>query len=104
MSKIVEYIQKQKALDKYDIGRVTCADGFTVYCHAGWFYYCTPRVAFAEWDTIELATPSEVLPDHFTMYAENEENLLETFYSYVPVSLVDALLELHGGIANGQEG
>jgi hypothetical protein len=33
-----------------------------------------------------------------TSYAEDEENLCGTVYGYVPCSIIDAVIEKHGGI------
>ena len=76
---------------------VECNDGFRVSVQASEYHYCTPRIDYGPYAEVELGYPSAEMPT-LVEYAENEEKPLETVYGYVPVELVDALLESHGGI------
>ena len=59
--------------------------------------YSIPRIDAGAYTAVELGYPSA--PDEeLRPYAENAEDLLETVYGYVPVGIVDAVLEKHGGI------
>lgn len=77
--------------------RVRCADGYTVSVQAGWGMYSNPREDADSYEAVELGYPScedaEILS-----YAENAEIPCNTVYGYVPVDIVDALLQKHGGI------
>ena len=77
--------------------RVLCADGYTVSVQAGRGMYSTPREDADSYTRVELGYPSaqdaELIP-----YAENPDAPLDTVYAYVPVEIVDAVLEKHGGI------
>lgn len=78
--------------------RVRCADGFTVSVQAGRGIYSTPNCDTDAYTHVELGYPSwkeEALME----YAENRRWPTATVYSYVPVELVDKVLEAHGGIA-----
>lgn len=78
-------------------GRLHCKDGFSISVQASRFHYCTPRVTNAAYyDTVELGYPSEV-DTTITDYAE-DTNYTDTVYGYVPVHIVDALIQKHGGI------
>ena len=76
--------------------RITCADGFSVSVQAGYANYCSPRDNVGDWNKFELGFPSEA-DDLIQEYAEEPNNPTETVYGYVPMSVVVALLEKHGG-------
>lgn len=83
--------------------RVVCADGFSVSIQASSFTYSNPRLNVAEGFTeVELGFPSE--PDDLIRdYAEDWSEPTNTVYGYVPVEIVDKLLEKHGGISYYQK-
>ena len=75
--------------------KLICEDGFTISIQASAWHYCTPRATFQDgkmYTALELG------------FASIKDELIEdyrdgTVYPYVPVELVDKLLEKHGGIA-----
>ena len=77
--------------------RVICADGFTVSVQAGRGMYSTPREDADRYDAVELGYPSEA-DEQLMPYAETPERPTDTVYGYVPVELVDSVMEKHGGI------
>lgn len=80
--------------------RITCADGFSlsVQVHAG--AYCAPRDGYGpDWFEAEIGFPSERPTDAVMAYAENAEKPTDTVYGYVPMELIEELVQLHGGIA-----
>ena len=78
--------------------RVICADGFSISVQANEYAYCSPRITYpGEYTKVELGYPSE--PDELIEeYAEDWDDLTDTVYGYVPIEVVDKLLEKHGGI------
>jgi len=103
--------------------KVTCLDGFTLSVVAGGGIYCSPRPAMCihlagidhiyepmgrddaphdypgPYDEVEVGFPS-LTPqpwDEWSRYAEDPEDPTGTVYSYVPVDMVRALVESHGG-------
>lgn len=78
--------------------RVMCADGYTVSVQAGRGMYSTPREDADSYTRVELGYPN-MEDAELTPYAENPDAPLDTVYAYVPVEIVDAVLEKHGGIA-----
>ncbi len=78
--------------------RVRCADGFNISIQANEYTYCNPRITYpGEYTKVELGYPSE--PDELIEeYAEDWDDLTDTVYGYVPIEVVDKLLEKHGGI------
>lgn len=77
--------------------RVTCADGFSLSVQATWGSYCSPRSNVGHWYSVEVGFPS-AKPELIMQYAEQAEIPTQTVYGYVPIELVEQLIELHGGI------
>ncbi len=77
--------------------RITCEDGFSLSVQANHGAYCSPRTNIATWDKVEVGYPS-AKPEFIMGYAEDEDKPTETVYGYVPIKLVEDLIELHGGM------
>lgn len=83
--------------------RVKCNDGFEVSIQASYTHYCYPRKTFAgPYDEVELGYPSEA-DSLIDIYAEDIEEPTHTVYGYVPIDIVEKLIEKHGGIVEDQE-
>lgn len=70
-----------------------CKDGFSISIQASVFHYCTPKRGLenCEYTHLELGYPSEC------------EELIEEYregaiYPYVPIDVVEKVIEKHGGI------
>lgn len=104
--------------------RIVCNDGYSVSVQASEYMYCEPR--YTQWRNEDgwqvingnyyssSKTPRNFETDHFTpyesvelgypleadeliyKYAEGDE-YAETVYGYVPVKIVEQLIEKHGG-------
>lgn len=86
--------------------RIILADGESVSVQANAYAYCSPRnnmswidlssfsVPYYEY---ELGFPSFVDAE-WLEYAEQPEKPLDTVYGYVPVAIVQKVLDAHGGI------
>ena len=106
---INEYLQKHKQIihsDSYGFRKVTpgieCADGFSMSVQVSSCHYCKPREDDeTEYTHVEVGYPSQdeelLLP-----FADEweEDGVIQTsgVYGYVPVEVVDAIIEKHGGI------
>ena len=79
--------------------RVHCNDGYNVSIQAGRGLYSAPRIDhyLGGYVSVELGFPSSI-DEEFKPYAEDENDWCNTVYAYVPVSLVNKVLERHGGI------
>lgn len=78
--------------------RIECEDGFCFSAQAGSALYSIPREEMKEskYVAYELGYPSE--PDELIEeYAEDEGDYTKTVYPYVPIEIVNGLLEKHGG-------
>ncbi len=102
--KINEFIQKYRTVKILVPGmtsshtpHVVCKDGFKMSVQAGQSNYSTPKDVVDSYEEAEVGYPSE---EEYLIarYAEDEENLCDTVYGYVPCSVIDAVIEKHGGI------
>ena len=103
--------------------RIVCQDGYSVSVQASEYAYCTPRYTqfqaedgwhvingdywfsdkernfrtdnYIPYEAVELGYPSEE-DELINEYAEGEE-YTNTVYGYVPVKVVEKLIEKHGG-------
>lgn len=78
--------------------RIICKDGFSMSVQAGESIYSKPRknLESGEYTHIEIGYPSkeEELLRH---YAEDPRELAKTVYPYVPIEVVEKVIEKHGG-------
>jgi len=102
--KINEYIVKYRRVKKLVPGmtsthtpHVVCKDGFKMSVQAGQSLYSEPRDVVDSYEEVEVGFPSTE-ESLLTSYAEDEENLCGTVYGYVPCSIIDEVIEKHGGI------
>lgn len=83
--------------------RVKCKDGFEISIQASFSHYCNPRKTFTgPYDEVELGFPSEA-DSLIDDYAEDMDEPTVTVYGYVPIDIVEKLIEKHGGIVEDQE-
>lgn len=77
---------------------VTCKDGFQVSIQASSMHYCSPRQDMLDsYKKVELGFPN-MEDDLILEYAEDKEDPTGTVYGYVPIEIVELLIEKHGGI------
>lgn len=75
-----------------------CKDGFSISVQVGKGYRCTPKTDDAgSYHTVECALASDVEP-LLLGYAEEPDCPRSTEYDYVPVNVMNAVIEKHGGI------
>ena len=88
---------------------IVCADGFNVSVIAGYGAYCQPRPDRGQTATdrnysgpyfeVEVGFPTE-RPEPWGVwenYQDGPGDPLQSVYGYVPISVVKALIEAHGG-------
>lgn len=80
---------------------ITCLDGFKMSVQASNFHYCNPRedLMDGEYDEVEIGFPSQK-EDLIMEYAECPDEPTDTVYGWVPVEIVNEVIEKHGGIIN----
>ena len=78
--------------------RLYCNDGYSISVQASAFHYCSPRLnGLQDYKSVELGYPSAE-DELINEYAENALNYTDTVYGYVPIEVVEKLIEKHGGI------
>lgn len=86
---------------KSPIPAIICADGFKISVQASDYAYCEPRVKDAFYTLVEAGYPSE-LPSVLSEYAETPDTT-ETVFGWVPVGIINRLIDSHGGIRKEDE-
>jgi hypothetical protein len=79
---------------------IECADGLILSVQASSTHYATPRINHGPYTHVEVGYPSEPV-EELMPYAEDGDCPTQTVYGYVPVEVVEQVIESHGGIANG---
>lgn len=82
--------------------KAKCADGFQVSIQASSLHYAEPRDNDGVYFEVELGFPTSEPTPEIMRFAEDSENPTGTVYGYVPIELVDALIESHGGLVYDQ--
>ena len=78
--------------------RICCKDGFSISVQGGTeFHYCSPRRHCNQYIEVELGFPSAEDP-LLEDYAEDPSDPTGTVYGYVPIEVVESLIEKHGGM------
>jgi hypothetical protein len=76
---------------------IFCKDGFNFSCQAGNGLYSTPRERAAKYTSMEVGYPS-AKEDLFIEFADNKDEPTDTIYPYIPIEVIQATIEKHGGI------
>jgi len=90
--KINQYIQQYRSTTSLQTPHVRCRDGFTMSVQAGKDdIYSNPRGMAGHYENVEVGRVSAHVPE-FTEYEEG------SVFPFVPCSVVDKVIENHGGI------
>jgi hypothetical protein len=80
---------------------VKCTDGFSMSVQANMNAYCEPKTDEGPYTDVEVGYPSQ--PDLLLQpYAEEQGNWTDTIYGYVPVHVVQMVIDAHGGMTGGE--
>mgnify|MGYP003440380234 FL=1 len=83
------------------IPKIVCKDGFSISVQASEYAYCCPRkTSNISYYEFECGYPSADVPT-LREWKEGDGPDTDTVYGYVPVDVIVALIESHGGIADG---
>ena len=78
--------------------RLYCNDGYSISVQASAFHYCSPQLnGLQDYKSVELGYPSAE-DELINEYAEDDLDYTATVYGYVPIEVVEKLIEKHGGI------
>lgn len=86
---------------KKQMPKIFCCDGFSMSIQASQNHYCSPREDEGPYTAVEVGYPSEK-EEKLMEYAENPSRPTDTVYGYVPVQLVNQIIDDHGGVDMGQ--
>ena len=75
---------------------VVCNDGFTMSVQAGYGLYSYPRANTLPYSNVEVGFPSENEP--LLLEYSDYEGHYSSVYCYVPVLVIDKIIDKHGGI------
>ena len=78
------------------VPEIHCIDGFTMSVQASSGHYCSPRSDEGPYTSVEVGFPNREEP-LLMRYAEDETCPTETVYGWVPLEVVQAVVESHGG-------
>ena len=78
---------------------LVCKDGFKMSVQASETHYCTPRHngLGGNYSAVEIGFPNRKEP-RLMEWAEDRKKPTKTVYGYVPVGVVDEIIQAHGGI------
>jgi hypothetical protein len=77
---------------------VHCKSGLNMSVQASSGHYCQPRQDQGPWESVEIGFPSLKLVE-LMKYAESPEKPTDTVYGWVPVQLVNKIVDENGGLA-----
>lgn len=96
--------RSDRYLKEYDLylaaPPIICKDGYEVSVQCSSSTYCLPRENFEDcegYTHFELGFPNQT-DELLNEYGEDVVDLLFTIYPFVPRSVVEALIEKHGGL------
>ena len=103
MMNINEYLETHHIEEDWGSGilrirpAIECADGFTMSVQASDTHYCEPRFIDGPYSKVEVGFPSAE-EDLLMPFAESPEAPTKTIYGWVPVEVVEQVIEKHGGM------
>jgi|SRR5210317_500854 len=78
--------------------QIVCRDGFKMSVQGSSGHYCIPRVSNVDrYSSMEVGYPSEEEP-LIMEYVEDIDHPTNTVYAYVPIHLIQEVIDNHGGI------
>lgn len=76
---------------------IRCAAGLELSVQASKTHYCSPQNSFGPWTAVEVGFPNQPI-EELLEYAENPDDPTDTVYGWVPVEVVEAVINKHGGL------
>lgn len=97
LSLLQMYLRDMKNARTGQVPPLTLKDGTFMSVQASVIHYCRPRNNLGPWTEVEIGFPSERI-DELEEYAEDWDNPTNTVYAYVPIDLVEKIIEDRGGL------
>lgn len=81
------------------VKELVCKNGLTMSVQASSDHYCSPRQdSLSHYDSVEVGYPSRKV-DALMEYAERPETPTETVYGWVPVDVINKIVDENGGLS-----
>ncbi len=77
--------------------RIVCKNGLSLSVQANISAYCEPREDQGPWVSVEVGFPSRRI-EALMPYCEDENRPTDTVYAFVPVKLVEQIIQDNGGL------
>ena len=75
--------------------KIKCADGTELSVQASSIHYCTPRLDYGPYTSLEVGFPTSPPPDSWDDYSDGFGDV----WGYVPIEMVRQFIDNHGGEA-----
>jgi hypothetical protein len=76
---------------------LTCMDGAELSIQASFMHYCSPREDEGPYKSVEVGFPEGLSKEDLASLAEFHTGCEMPVYSWVPVNLIEKIVENHGG-------
>ena len=96
MSLLQSWLRDMRSQSTGQVPRIECDDGLVMSVQASSMHYCTPRDNVGPWTHVEIGYPSRVIPE----LAQYGEQGYSSVYAYVPIELVENIIEASGGMGS----
>lgn len=97
-----EFVEKTTVKNERFLTRpqIYCKDGFYMSVQGSDGHYCSPRKVSDYYLSMEIGFPSATETDllEYAEDAEDENTPTDTVYGYVPVEIIQSVIDKHGGI------
>lgn len=95
MFNINDYIQNNR--QGFMVKGIVCKSGLKMSVQASSGHYCSPREDFGPWVSVEVGFPNQPVSE-LMKYADDKSNPTETVYGWVPVEVVEKVINDNGGV------
>lgn len=95
MSLLQAWLRDMRTERSQQVPIIECANGLTMSVQASNMHYCTPRDNVGPWTHVEIGYPNKILSE-ISQYSDGDSF---SIYGYVPIELVENIIEANGGMA-----
>ena len=81
------------------VKKIECVDGFTISVQASDIHYADFNIDGLDYSHVECGFPNSE-PEYIMDYADDPSSPTDTVYGYVPIELVESLINLHNDRSN----
>lgn len=96
ITSVQQYLLNKDPRNK-QVPKIICKDGFMLSVQASSMHYCKPPRDYTIWTHVEVAYPN-IEEDVLEQYADEPDGFNMTIYPYVPIEIIQGLVDKHGGI------